>query len=190
MRALLFVALAFVGACASTPRVTDALADWRTGKKPAALVKARGELERFRVGNHLASGDIEARLDEVNLFFESATPILLPEPSPHEHGPVDAPSPVDQIGPTDQIGPIDPMDRGPSPDRGLREDLASSGVTRALRAIRVIDRLGLVRFAPDLLIAIWRRPPWEAEGPLLADASTAMRSLVVKLAALHALERM
>lgn len=162
-----------MAACASTPAVTDALADWRAGNKPAAIAKARAEIERFRSGNHLAMPELEARLAEVDRVFDDATPILLPERAPP---------------PTPEDAPVVPF--APGPERGLREDLASAGATRTLRAIRAIDRLGLRRFAPDLMVAIWRREPWSGDGPLLADVSPAVRSVVVKLAALRALERL
>lgn len=165
---LLALSLLFV-ACASSPRVTDALDEWRRGKRDAALAKARGEVERFREGNKIAQADIDVRLADIDRVFRDETPILLPDTS--------APSLTH-----------DPMNPGPSIDSGLRQDLASLGTTRTLRAMRVVQRLTLARFAADLFIVIWRREPFTADGPLLGAEPTAMRSVAVKTAALRALE--
>ncbi len=159
--------------CASTPRVTDALADWRQGHRAAAIAKARGEVERFRAGNHITQIDVDARLAEVDRIFTDETPILLPDAT--------APLPFPRSA-------GDPMSPGPSLDAGIRQDLASLGTTRTLRAIRVVERLTLARFATDLFIVIWRREPFTADGPLLASAPPPLRSVAVKAAALRALE--
>jgi len=164
----LFV-LPLLGACATAPRVTDALGAWRQGRRAAAIEAAQGELERFRVGNHIARADLERSLAEVDRLLDDETPILLPDPSPPEPD-------------------ADPIDRVNDLDRGLREDLAAPGATRTLRAVRVVERLGLHRFAPDLLLMIWRREPWDADGPLLASQPLALRSVTVKAAALRALQ--
>jgi len=164
--ALVFVML---GACASAPRVTDALDAWRQGRRAAAITAARDELERFRAGNHIAPSALEASLGEVDRLLGAETPILLPDPPPAAPG-------------------DDPIDRAQDLDRGLRKDLAAPGATRTLRAIRVVERLGLARFAPDLFVVIWRREPWHADGTLLATQSLALRSVTVKAAALRALQ--
>jgi len=171
--ALTFAMVLLATGCASTPRVTDALGDWRQGRREAALAKARGEVERFRIGNHIAQPDVDACLAEVDRLLSDETPILLP-------GPTAAPPFGDHPG--------DPMSPGPSLDAGLRQDLASLGTTRTLRAVRVVQRLALARFANDLFIVIWRREPLTADGPLLASELTAMRSVAVKVATLRALE--
>lgn len=156
-------------ACASTPRVTDALGAWRQGRRAAAIEAAHGELERFRVGNHITHADLERSLAEVDRLLDDETPILLPDPTPAEPD-------------------ADPIDRGHDLDRGLRKDLAAPGATRTLRAVRVVERLRLHRFAPDLFLVIWRREPWDADGPLLASHPVALRSVTVKAASLRALE--
>lgn len=162
-------ALTLLGACAGAPRVTDALDGWRRGRHDAVIEAARNEVERFRKDNHLARADVEGSLAEVDRMLSEETPILLPDPAPAQPD-------------------GDPLDQVNTLDRGLRRDLAAAGATRTLRALRVVERLALRRFAPDLILAIWRREPWEADGPLLLGATLALRSVTVKTAALRALE--
>ena len=83
--------------------------------------------------------------------------------------------------------PDDPTHGTDALDRGLREDLSSTGATRSLRALRVVQRLALTRHAPMLFVMIWRHDPWTVDGPLLAGQSVALRSLTVKAYALRAL---
>lgn len=161
--------LTLLGACAGTTRVTDALDGWRHGRHDGVIAAARAEVERFRKDNHLARADVEGSLAEVDRMLSEETPILLPDPAPA------APA-------------SDPLEQVNALDRGLRRDLAAPGATRTLRALRVVERLALRRFAPDLIIAIWRREPWEADGSLLMGATLALRSVTVKTAALRALE--
>lgn len=165
----LLALLSFPLACAGTTHVTEALGAWREGRRTPAIAAARDEVERFRLGNHIARADLEASLAEVDRRLAEQSPILLPDPAP--------------AAPDD-----DPIDHGHDLDRGLRKDLAAPGATRTLRAVRAVERLGLTRFAPDLFILIWRREPWEADGPLLATQPLALRSVTVKAAALRALE--
>ncbi len=163
-RALLVLA-ALLSACASSGRVTDALDDWRRGKRDDALVKAHAEVERFRSGNAITQAQVDQELAEIDRWFRDETPILLPDK---------APAPMGDPAPTDL-------------DAGIRQDLASLGATRTLRALRVVERLTMQRFSTDLFVIIWRREPFTADGKLLGDATKALRSVTVKAAALRAL---
>jgi len=170
LRAKLFLLSVIVLAgCGSTPRVTDALAAWREGRRVRALSMAKDELERFRSGNHLAQADVDGSLAEVDQLMREETPLVLPDPR------TPSPKPDDPTHGTDAL------------DRGLRDDLSSTGATRSLRALRAVQRLALTRHAPMLFVMIWRHDPWTVDGPLLAGQSVALRSLTVKAFALRAL---
>ncbi len=164
------LALCLLSACASTPTLPAAAQAWRSGRRASALAMARAEVERFRLGNHLDHAAIDAELEAVSRWLDE-TPVALDE----------APSAI----PTD-LGRPEPAAFDVL--AGLRSDLASQGATRALRAIRGVMKLGLERFAIDLLTLAWRREPWQADTPRLAEPPTALRALVVKSAALDALE--
>jgi hypothetical protein len=165
----LLLVFTLASACGTTPRASDALGAWRSGRRAAALDFARGEVERFRAGNDLSRDEVADRLAEIDRLLADGTPILLPDAAPPGL-------------------PEDPTEPGPSVDDGLRRDLASTGATRVLRALRVVERLRLGRFSTELIAIIWRRDPYVADGVLLTQASTALRSVTVKTAALRALE--
>jgi hypothetical protein len=180
---LALLVLVFAG-CAGAPTVTDAIGAWRVGRRDVALEAARAEVERFRAGNHVRRVAIDKALGLVDRQLDEVRPILLPEATsaPETSGSIDSP------GSIPEPAARDPMAARHALDQGLHRDLGSDGATRTLRALRVVRRLGLSRFAPDLFIAIWRREPWRSDGPLLAGEDVAMRSVAVKVAALRALE--
>ena len=162
----LLLLLLLLPACASSGRVTDALDDWRRGRRDDAIVKAHAEVERFRSGNAITQAEVDHELAEIDRWFRDETPILLPDKAPP---PIGEPTPIDL-------------------DAGIRHDLASLGATRTLRALRVVERLTMQRFSTDLFVIVWRREPFTADGKLLADKPKALRSVTVKAAALRALK--
>ncbi len=165
----LAVALALLAACGTTPRASDAIGAWQRGRRAAAIELARDEVERFRAGNRLDPAEVDQALAQLDRVLADETPIPLPGPPPPGL-------------------PDDPSAPGPSLDHGLRQDLASTGATRVLRALRVVERLALKRFSRELFAIVWRRDPYVADGVLLDEVPTALRSVTVKTAALRALE--
>jgi hypothetical protein len=72
----------------------------------------------------------------------------------------------------------------------LRKDLVASGALRVVRAARSVMRLGMDRYGVELLAVCFRRDAFTADHSLVASYPTALRSLVVKFAALDALEKL
>ena len=163
MRGLLLALFCLMTACATAPRETDANAAWHRGNHPRALALARAMVDRFREDNALSEAAIRKALTDTTEWLDT-TPIPL-------SGDTEAP-----IGGTVDLA------------RELRRDLFATGATRTLRAVRAISRLQLQAFAHDLIALTWRLEPWQGDTPKLATFGTALRSLVVKTAALEALE--
>jgi hypothetical protein len=158
-------------ACASTPRLDDASRAWRRGQRADAVATAADMVARVRDDNRLDPLALDRAL-EATWHWLDTTPVLLPGDSP--------------MVPTD--GPEDASRS--AVDRALLRDLRATGATRTLRAVRAVMRLGMKRFAGALFEVIWSREPWQADSPALAAHDTATRSLLVKTAALRALEAM
>lgn len=158
-------------ACVSAGRFPEAVGAWRGGNEARAIELARAEYERFRDGNGLSEAAVVSDLAAVRAVYRE-TPIVLdeedrvPEPARHE---------------------AEGLLKGGMAE-ALREDLGSTGVFRVLRAIYTVERLGVARHAVELLAIVWRREPFAVDHASLAGTSPARRSLVVKRAALDALE--
>lgn len=176
--ALVLVGLLVTG-CASAPALPEALTWWRGGMQGRALTAARAEVERFREGNHLTSAEIEAALGDLDRRFDDGLVLVLPDDIMHDV----------HDDPGGDMHPVhEPFERRDAAELTLRNDLASLGAARVLRAVRSVHRLALARFAPGLMAIIWRREAYRVDGPLLTEASPALRSVTVKAAALRALE--
>ncbi|HRE90601.1 MAG TPA: hypothetical protein PK095_15855 [Myxococcota bacterium] len=161
-----FVALS---ACVSAGRFPEAVGAWRGGNEARELAQA--EYERFRDGNGLSEATVVGDLEAVRAVYRE-TPIVLegdelvPEPAQHE---------AEGLLKGGMAG-------------ALSKDLGSTGVFRVLRAIRAVERLGVARHAPELLAIVWRRDAFVVDHASLPETSTARRSLLVKRAAIDALE--
>lgn len=164
----IFVSLS---ACVSAGRFPEAVGAWRGGNEARALELARAEYERFRDGNDLGEATVESDLDAVRTVYRE-TPMVLegdevvPEPARHE---------------------AEGLLKGGMAE-SLKKDLGGDGVFRVLRSIRTVERLGVARHAVDLLAIVWRREPFAVDHAALSKTSAARRSLLVKRAALDALE--
>jgi len=144
-----------------------ALADWRAGRQADAIAAARAECERWREGNDLSAAAVDDAVAALEARLDEGVPLVAA-------GEVAAPP----------VGA--PADLGAR----LRADLLSNRVTPVVRALRSVAGLGLVARGPEVLTIVFRREPVEADGPLLGEASPAMRSVVTKRLALRALEQL
>ncbi len=202
-RRLSFVLLVVVmtTACVSTPRFPEAANAWRAGERPKALALARAEVERFRVGNSLDAQAITNALAELSEALRTM-PIALPgdgmpvrpdeldEPPSGESPDARPKSPAPKDAPpTDLEGRAPPLFRA-TMESTLRKDLVASGALRVVRATRSVMRLGMDRFGVELLAVCFRRDAFTSDHALVASYPTALRSLVVKFAALDALEEL
>lgn len=164
----MFVSLS---ACVSAGQFPEAVGAWRGGNEARALALSKAEYERFREGNALGEATVVTDLESARAVYRE-TPIVLdgdehvPEPARHE---------------------AEGLLRGGMAE-ALKRDLGSSGVFRVLRAILAVEKLGVTRHAVELLAIIWRRDPFAIDHPWLSGLSPARRSLLVKRAALDALE--
>lgn len=160
-----------MSACVSAGRFPEAVGAWRGGKEARALELARAEYERFRDGNDLSEATVVSDLGVVRAVYRE-TPMVLegdevvPEPAQHE---------------------AEGLLKGGMAE-SLKKDLGGDGVFRVLRGIRTVERLGIARHALDLLAIVWRRDPFAVDHTSLSEMSPARRSLLVKRAALDALE--
>lgn len=160
-----------MSACVSAGHFPEAVGAWRGGKEARALELAGAEYERFRDGNDLSEATVASDLDAVRAVYRE-TPMVLegdvltPEPAQHE---------------------AEGLLKGGMAE-SLKKDLGGEGVIRVLRGIQAVERLGIVRHAVDLLAIVWRREPFAVDHASLSGMSAARRSLLVKRAALDALE--
>jgi len=191
---LVVLAVALTTGCVSTPRFPEAANAWRSGQKTKALTLARAEVERFRDGNSLENQVIEDALAELSEALRTM-PIALPgdglpvRPEELEDGPPDGAQEADSDAPEELEGRAPPLLRA-TMESTLRKDLVASGALRVVRAARSVMRLGMDRFGVELLAVCFRRDAFTADHPLVASQSNALRSLVVKFAAIDALEEL
>ena len=170
---LAVVVFVTLSACVSAGRFPEAVGLWRGGSEARALDLARAEYERFRDGNDLSEASVVSDLEAVRAVYRE-TPIVLdgdelvPEAARHES---------------------EGLSKG-SMAESLKTDLMSTGVFRVFRAIQTVARLGVARHAVELLAIVWRRDPFAVDHASLAKTSPARRSLLVKRAALDALEKL
>lgn len=168
---LVLAVLVSMSACVSAGQFPEAVGAWRGGNEARALALSRAEYERFREGNALGEATVVMDLEAARAVYRE-TPIVLegdelvPEPARHE---------------------AEGLLKGGMAE-ALKKDLGSSGVFRVLRGIRTVERLGVTRHAVELLAIIWRRDPFAVDHPSVSGMGTARRSLLVKRAALDALE--
>lgn len=148
-----------------------ALEDWRAGRRDAAIVAARAEVERWREGNGLDARAVDAAVSALEARLDDDVPLVVPGDRP----------------------PPGPGERGadrPDPSEQLRADLLSNRATPVVRALRSAAGLGLVARGPEILTIIFRREAVTSDGGLLTEASPALRSVVTKRLALAALEQL
>jgi hypothetical protein len=166
-----FILAALLGACGtSASALQDASHDWQRGQpgqRTRARNWARAELLRFQEGNDLADAALDAALQAAATRLDADLPLV----ADGDHAPT---APRD--GATGELL------------RALHADLLAPGATRVLRAIRTVRALALAAFGPELLTIVANRAPYTVDGPLLRDATPALRSVAVKRYAVEALD--
>lgn len=157
-----------MSACASaTGGLPDAARDWQRGDHARARGWAHAELGRFEADNDLADAALATALQAAVTRLGADLPL---------------------VAEGDQT-PDTPRDTGDGDVlRALHADLLAAGATRVLRAIRTVRALALGAFGPELLTIVASRAPYVVDGPLLADATPALRSVAVKRYAVEALD--
>lgn len=163
-----FILAALVGACGtSAGALQDASHDWQRGQHARARTWAHAEVLRFQEGNDLADAALDAALQAATTRLVADLPLV----ADGDH----APNIPRDAGDGDVL-------------RALHTDLLSPGATRVLRAIRTVRALALAAFGPELLTIVANRAPYTIDGPLLRDATPALRSVAVKRYAVEALD--
>ena len=163
-----FILAALVGACGtSAGALQDASHDWQHGQHARARTWAHAEVLRFQEGNDLADAALDAALQAATTRLVADLPLV----ADGDH----APNIPRDAGDGDVL-------------RALHTDLLSPGATRVLRAIRTVRALALAAFGPELLTIVANRAPYTVDGPLLRDATPAMRPVAVKRYAVEALD--
>lgn len=162
------LAAALLAACATTAGAAqDASHAWQRGQRDRARSWAHAELARFQHDNGLTDAALDTALQAVETRFASELPLLADGDR--------APGAPRDAGDGDVL-------------RALHADLLAPGATRAVRAIHTVRALALTAFGPELLTIVATHAPYAVDGPLLADASPALRSVAVKRYAVQALD--
>ena len=163
-----FLLAALLSACGTAAgALQDASHDWQRGQRVRARTWAHAELVRFQQGNDLADAVLDGAVQAAATRLASDLPLVA----------------------DGDRSPIAPHDAGDGDVlRALHTDLLASGATRVLRAIRTVRALALTAFGPELLTIVANRAPYTVDGPLLTDATPALRSVAVKRYAVEALD--
>ncbi len=170
------------GCGASLATYQDSVGLWRSGQRADATSMARATYERFRDDNDLDEADVQRALAEARERL--ATEIVVPR------GERPRVKVEDLLDPELGEIPLDSAaDHGAELKAGVRADLLSGRATPTLRALESVRALRLEGEIPGVLAVIYRRDPIEADGGVLDQASTALRSVAAKRAALDVLER-
>ncbi len=147
----------------------DAVAAWQGGRVADSLALAEAEYARYRDHNSLTEAAVSDAVDKARRQLDEV-PIV---PGGERLVAPDA---------------VDPWAAGPDVVAAqVRRDLLSGRVTPVMRGIASVAALGLAGEWRALLAIVYRRPPLSADAGVLKGASTALRSVAAKRAALDAL---
>lgn len=162
------VALSFAQ-CASlhAGSATDALAQWRIGSKAKAVALSRAMLGRFLKDNAINRGRV---VQVANAATRSLQEDIVLTPG--------------SDGPTRPT--LDGTDSAILLKR-IRRDLLGLRPTAVLKAIESVRQLRMRRFAPELILIVYRLESYRSDGGLLSEKSPALRTLAIKWSAWRAL---
>ena len=146
---------------------TDALAQWRIGSKTKAVALSRAMFTRFLTDNELEQAHVVKVATAVTTSLQEDV-VLTP-------------------GSDEQTRPT--LDGADSTLllKQIRRDLLGTRPTAVLKAIESVRQLRMRRFAPELIMIVYRHESYRSDGGLLSEKSPALRTLAIKWSAWRAL---